>query len=617
MMRKKQILILFLTLSLVMPSFLVHANSNRSSSEEETPKTAGQIAAKDEVVYATLSPAGTQQDIYVVNIFDVRQAGEFSDFGPYTSLKNLTDLSDIQQKDDKVEFSADKGKFYYQGNMEDEKLPWDIKISYYLDGKEISPEQLPGKDGRIKIGIHTSANAQVDPSFFENYLLQISLTLDPDVYRNIEASGGMIANAGENKQVTFTVMPEKEGEVSLEADVIEFELTGIEIAAVPSSMSIDAPDIDEMTGDMESLADAITKVNNGVGELKNGVNQLNDGVVSLRDGSKQYSDGLVSVNRVSSELAHASLSIKDTLTTISNSIGDSPTEMDFSELTQLSGGLIEVANGLNDMANGLNVLKENYSAAYSTLGGAITSIPDSNITNEQIQSLYASGADHAVVDQLVRTYSAAQTAKGTYLAVKQGFDAIGATIGEVSGSIKEVEKTLRSTADGISVSLGEMDQMSSLEQLKKGLATLATKYGEFHSGLVGYTDGVSQLSNSYQQIHSGIVELAGGTGELENGVGELHNGTDELYHSTEGMPDQMKEEIDKMISEYDKSGFEAVSFVSSKNEKVNSVQFVIKTEGILKAEQETPEEPIKEQKSFWDRLLDLFKNIGTVLLFLY
>ncbi len=37
-----------------------------------------------------------------------------------------------------------------------------------------------------------------------------------------------------------------------------------------------------------------------------------------------------------------------------------------------------------------------------------------------------------------------------------------------------------------------------------------------------------------------------------------------------------------MIAEYDKSHFEAVSFVSTKNEKVNSVQFVIKTESIKK-----------------------------------
>ena len=63
-------------------------------------------------------------------------------------------------------------------------------------------------------------------------------------------------------------MPEQEAELSLTADVVDFELEGIDISAVPSSMSIDAPNIDEMSGEMDSLTDAIEEVNNGVGQLK-------------------------------------------------------------------------------------------------------------------------------------------------------------------------------------------------------------------------------------------------------------------------------------------------------------------------------------------------------------
>ncbi|MFC0472707.1 hypothetical protein ACFFHM_20040 [Halalkalibacter kiskunsagensis] len=76
--------------------------------------------------------------------------------------------------------------------------------------------------------------------------------------------------------------------------------------------------------------------------------------------------------------------------------------------------------------------------------------------------------------------------------------------------------------------------------------------------------------------------MSGGTNELEDGVAKLHNGTGELYRKTSDLPDQIQKEIDQMIAEYDKSHFEAVSFVSTKNEKVNSVQFVIKTESIKK-----------------------------------
>ena len=51
---------------------------------------------------------------------------------------------------------------------------------------------------------------------------------------------------------------------------------------------------------------------------------------------------------------------------------------------------------------------------YSTLNDAIEAIPADSITEEDIQGLYASGANAGIVDKLVETYSAAQKAKGTY-----------------------------------------------------------------------------------------------------------------------------------------------------------------------------------------------------------
>ncbi|WP_428910896.1 hypothetical protein [Niallia sp. Krafla_26] len=109
-------------------------------------------------------------------------------------------------------------------------------------------------------------------------------------------------------------------------------------------------------------------------------------------------------------------------------------------------------------------------------------------------------------------------------------------------------------------------------------------------------------------MHSGIVELSEGTGQLKTGVLELHDGTDTLYSSTNNLPAQMQEEIDKLISEFDKSEFKPVSFVSPKNnEVINSVQFVMKTAEItLKEKGETETKVEEKEKGFWDRLMDLF-----------
>ncbi len=596
MMRTKQILFAALGLMIFLPSFLSYG----AAAEAE-----GKITSKDEVVYATLKSNGELEDIYVVNTLEVAKAGELIDYGKYSSVKNLTDLSELDQNGQVVQINAPEGKFYYQGNMEDNtELPWDIEISYLLDGREVVASELAGKEGHVEIKINTAANEKADSVYFENYLLQISLQLS-NSYQNIEADGGMVANAGKNKQITFTVMPGQEESLSAEADVADFEFSGIDIAAVPSTLPIDTSEMENMTDDMSALSDAIRELNNGVAELKKGVSELNDGAASLRDGSAKYKNGMSELSGSSSQVVAASSSIGDALKKINSSLSQGSDEMDMSSLSELPGGLTQLANGLNQAADGLSELRKNYSEAYSALDGAIKGIPDHQLSEEEIAGLLSSGADANVVNKLVDTYKSAQKVKGTYVQVQKAFAAVDPTLNQVSGSVKEMSGNLTTIANELSASLEDMD-MGALGELQKGLSTLSSNYGEFHSGLVSYTKGVSELSSSYSQLHSGIAGLSGGTSELNKGVGELHNGTSELHQETKDLPEQMQQEINEMIKEYDKSDFEPVSFVSAKNEKVTSVQFVIKTEAVEKEDQETKQAKPEKKKGFWDLLLELF-----------
>ncbi|WP_449540370.1 YhgE/Pip domain-containing protein [Ferdinandcohnia sp. Marseille-Q9671] len=596
MKRIQKVLLVLVASTLVLPSFLVSAAS-----------TEGDVSSKDEVVYATLGAKGEQRDIYIVNTLDIEKAGKITDYGSYSSLKNLTDLSEIVQKDNTVEVEAKEGKFYYQGLIKEKALPWDISVAYVLDGKEIEPQKLAGKEGHIEIQISTSKNEEVNPVFFSNYLLQISLTLDPAIYSNIHSDKGMLANAGKNKQVTFTVMPEKEEELALEADVVDFELEGINITAVPSSMSIDVPDIDDMTGDMETLTDAIEQLHDGVSKLKNGVTELNSGVSELRNGSGQFKNGMTDISKASSGLVSGSNEIDGALQTISESLSGSSEEMNLGELAQLSEGLAQTADGLRNMSTGLGTLKENYAIAYTSLDQAMGAIPNHEVSEADFKALSESGANQEVLNKLKATYSAAMAAKETYSKVKQGFAAVDGALQESMNGLGGVATKLDEMANGLSASLEQNNVTESLAQLQKGIGTLATNYRAFHSGLVEYTNGVGTLSSSYQELHNGIVEFSQGTGELEQGVGELQDGTGKLYEATSDLPDQMKEEVDEMISEFDKSDFEAVSFVSDKNENVTLVQFVLKTESIQLEEPEEKETTEKEEKGFWARLMDLFK----------
>ncbi|MGG1876736.1 hypothetical protein ABDI30_03995 [Paenibacillus cisolokensis] len=248
-------------------------------------------------------------------------------------------MSPLEQTGDAVEAAAPKGKFSYQGNMNDAALPWIISVSYLLDGKKIAPENLAGAEGHVQIRIETSLNEEVDAVFFQNYLLQVSLSLDTKIFRNIQAPDGVIANAGKNQQVTFTVMPEKNANLLVEADAAGFELDGIDITAIPSSMSIDAPDLDGMTEDMGALTNAIGEVHEGVGELLNGVHELNDGMKELHSGSEQYKNGISTIHQSSSELVNASGSIAQALDTLDASLDGGMDESGLGDLNQLVTGL--------------------------------------------------------------------------------------------------------------------------------------------------------------------------------------------------------------------------------------------------------------------------------------
>ncbi|MBN6206425.1 hypothetical protein JYK21_08170 [Ralstonia pickettii] len=598
----KKILMIAACLLLVLPAIPTVAVSNEETAAAETE---GELASKDEVVYATLDPNGKSQELYIVNTLDVTEAGKITDYGNYTTLKNLTDLSEIELADEKVELTAPEGKFYYQGNMEKSTLPWNFEIKYFLDGDEIAPKELAGKDGHLEIKINTAKNEKVDSVFYENYLLQIAFALDSEKASNIKSEEGMLANAGKNKQVTFTVMPEQDGELAAEADVVDFELSGIDITAVPSTISVDAPDTDELTSDMVTLSDAIGKINNGVAELKDGAVQLNAGTTELKNGSAEYRNGITALHGGSSELVSGSEAIDHALQTMSDSLS-AIDDIDLSELELLMDGLAQLSAGLKETSAGLSQLHENYTAAYKALNDVINAIPEHQVTQEEIEALYRSGADQETLNKLVEVYQAALTAKGTYNQIKEAFSAVDSTLETVIASLNTMAENVDTMVNEVSDSLDDINLTEGLGALEEGIAALAGNYAAFHTGLIEYTDGVGELANGYQELDNGIAGLSEGTADLETGIGTLHEGTSELAEATSEIPEQMTEEIDKMISEYDKSDFEAVSFVSMQNENVNSVQFVLKTESIEYDEPEAEDEDVKQEKSLWQKFLDLF-----------
>ncbi len=569
-----------------------------------------EVSRKSEVVYARLSAAGAVSGIYVVNHFEVAKGGGITDYGSYHSLKNLTNNSPITMEGDVISILGEEGDFYYQGNIDGKDLPWIIEIAYELNGSKISPQDLAGKSGELDIQINIKGNDKVEPVFYENYMLQISLTLPTDKCNSINAPEATFAEAGNNTMLSFTVLPDTEADFSVTSKVTDFEMRGIEISAIPFSMSIDMPDTDGMLKDLEKLPEAIKELRDGVGELEKGTIELKKGAESIRDGSDEFNQGLSELSNNSSGITGASAQIKDALAMISSSISSSTSKVELSTLTQLPLVLNELSLGLKGISDGLSELKDGYLVAYMALDNAILSVPDTYISKDQMDTLFQDANDEqlALLDQLYTSYMAGQSVKGTYAQVKQAFASVAPALDNVTASLETMTDALDEMSSSMGSALSNMDINTQFTQLAQGLAELAENYTQFHDGLLEYLSGVGTLSAGYQQFNSGVSDFVNGVASVQDGVSELYDGTNTMNNEISTLPDQLQKEMDRLMKKYDKSDFETTSFVSQKNTNTTLVQFVLKCENIELPEDIKTAASEDQKETVMDRFLALFKR---------
>ncbi|MDR1421862.1 MAG: hypothetical protein LBI64_03235 [Coriobacteriales bacterium] len=579
------------------------------------------ISAKDEIVYATLNVDGTLRDAYVVNHFDITEAGRLVDRGSYSEVSNLSTTVALAQDGDVITGKVDVGDFYYEGTLSDARLPWSIAIAYSLDGKPINASELGGATGQLEVRIITRANPGVNPLFFDNYMLQIQLSLNTEKACEIVAPDATIAQAGSARQVAFTVLPGREADLRLSARVTDFEMDAIQISALPFSMAFDLPDTSEMADGLGLISDAIGQINGGAAALNAGISDMSAGGLQLARGSQEFNDGLLALSAGSAQLREGSAQFYQ----LFNSLA-----------TQIRGAYDQLVNGLGDMGIDLDELMENLASleqiltdldslmeqiesARTTIDAAIGTINDfvagfqglDEATISQLQSEAAaldeqqlSAASQSALTTLIADYRLSQGLVNNWDTLRPLLEGLSQGLGSLdTDDLLQVVSALQAMLAEVQGSLGDI---SSLEDLVVLVEQLADGYGQFDDGLIAYTDGVDGLAGGFVGLNGGIQQFVGGVAQVQGGTAQLYDGTSQLYGSVVDLPATMTEQIEVFMADYDFSDFVPESFTSSENRKVELVQFVLMTEPIKAAEPETAPEAPAAPATFWDRLLALF-----------
>ncbi|MDR1705913.1 MAG: hypothetical protein LBS19_14690 [Clostridiales bacterium] len=328
-----------------------------------------EVMSKDEVIYARLSAAGEALNVYVVNRFDAASPGVITDYGDYSGAVNLTGLEPIELGE-AVTFETASDSFYYQGYLNNTDLPWIYDIGYKLDGADIAPEELAGRSGRLELRLAAVRNEAVDDTFYNNFMQQITITLDTQRCKNIEAPGASQASVGKNRALVFTVLPGSDADITVSADADGFEMAGIDIAAMPFTMNFNLPDTSGMTAEFQTLADALNELDEGVGALKDGAGEMKAGAEALAAGSSEFNGGLARLDEGSAQLVSASSQIMEGLTAMYEGVAAIGFLTQFSDgLAELNSGYSVFHDGIVGYTGGVTALAENYAQLNDGVSG--------------------------------------------------------------------------------------------------------------------------------------------------------------------------------------------------------------------------------------------------------
>ncbi len=611
---------LVVVLALSAPSSAALAADRASAQGAEAAQTQVQaifpastaVFDKTEVVYVSLDATGAARSASVVNMFDVESGGQIVDFGPYDDVLSLSEGKALSREGQATSFSVGEGTFLYQGDISQPVIPWNISLSYELDGRSVSADEVAGVEGEVTIHLKTGRNEDADRAFYDSYMLQATFTLPAGTCSDVVAEQATLAMSGEDRTVAFTVLPGHDGDFTIKMNARDFALPSAQIVALPYTSVIEMPSADGMVDGISQLGDAVSRLASGASQLDAGSSEFASGVDDFAAGSAQFGEGLSTLAASSDQLTEASAQVNAAFTAVGEVLG----RIDLSQVDELAkfpGLMRDLADALDAVAGTASEVSVAYSAAYGELAGSMDAIPDGTVSDDQMEAIRQladttdDAADDETVETLVSTYRVAQSAKQTFAEHRDAFDAAKRNLeatAQLSSGMSEVARLLRVMADEFDASI-EAGGLEDLKGLLGGVGELAQGYSLFHQGLVSYTDGVKALASNYAQMNAGAQELSAGAGRLAQGVSAYSGGVSQLNIATIDLPQTMKDQIASMMSDYDFPAFEPRSFTSQDNTSTSEVQFVISTPAIEKEVVQVAEEP-EVELSFWDRLFALF-----------
>lgn len=542
-------------------------------------------ADKDESVYLISDANGNvDKTIVVDHLKNKDKKDTIEDASNLKDITNVNGKETFDQNGDKITWQAGGNDIYYQGTSSDEP-PVSQKVTYYLDDKEISPEDLAGKSGKVKIRFdYTNNTTFTETVNGEQQTVSVpfaavtALVLG-DGFKNVEVTNGKVeANDTTNVVLGYALPGLKDSlgikdedldddvtipeYVEVTADVEDFSLSTamtfvVNASDFVSSDGIDTSSLDDMIGDLQdatkqlqdgssTLADGADTLSDGVGTLQSSLGTFADGMGSLQDGLKSYTAGASKINDGINTLGNSTGSLASGATQLNNgakSLAAGTGTLSKGAAT-LDDGAATLKSGADKVNSGASNLKDGASkvnaGASSLMDGAVKANAGASSLKDGAAKVNAGAANVAAgaSDLSDGVNELAATVSGMPGTMKQGINkqlADGtASISTILASLNVTEVTV-DNLDDVVATLEKSDVKAGIKDKLKGMgksdAEAEATYSELMKGLYqaqGSVELCSKVSHQLAGKAEDITKLTKGASDLKDGAASLAQGTKDL-----------------------------------------------------------------------------------------
>lgn len=518
--------------------------SHTADSDKKTENT------KTETVYVIANADGTVKKVlvsdWIQNALGSATVNDRSELGDVSVVKG--DTTYTMNGDDLRVWDAQGGDVYTQGTIEKE-LPVNLAVSYQLDGKPISAEELAGKSGRVTIRFDY-ANNQYETrtvngkseKIYVPFVMLTGLLLDNDSFSNIEISNGKLVNDGSRTVAIGFAMPGLQENLGIDRSDLELpdyvevsaDVTNFSLATTMTFATNDLfnqVDVDEMNGAddlkdaMAQLTDAMKQLTDGSsqlydglstlldksGTLISGINTLTDGAKALRDGAAQAADGATTLKGYTAQLASGAVSAAGGAQQLQAGIDEYAAQLN-GALSQMTNGVGDVQDGLSQVLAGFEKLQGENGANSKALVAAAEQVYD-QLLNTAVTQLRSAGlevpdVDHTEAATLTATLDALTAKPYTQLTTLVTQAAVKKTITEQV--LAAMQKMGLQTAEGKAMTADQYEAAKSSAMLPAATtqqvdALIAAKLAD-EATVKAVTQAIAQNPQAQATISAAVTQ---------------------------------------------------------------------------------------------------------------